>query len=73
MVPPDNLSSVDAFKSISHTSKKQQIGGGGVSSRISPISFTPVAKRRTWTRRICEGKLSFVVRDGTAWSQCGGA
>ena len=35
--------------------------------------FTLVAKLRTWPRRICAGKLSFVARGGTAWSQCGGA
>ena len=38
-----------------------------------PKSFTLAAKLRTWSRRICAGKLSFVVRGGTAWSQCGGA
>lgn len=30
-----------------------------------------VAKLRNWQRRFCGGKLSFVVRGGTAWRQCG--
>ncbi len=38
-----------------------------------PQVLTLVAKLRTWQRRFCAGKLSFVARGGTAWSQSGGA
>ncbi len=69
--------SMDEFEWVDDTDGRitlQQIDGveTGFALDVDEV-FALVAKLRTWPRRICAGKLSFVVRGGTAWSQCGGA
>lgn len=39
--------------------------------RLASIFSPSLPSLRTWQRRLCAGKLSFVVKGGTAWSQCG--